>query len=203
MEKLDLDVFSMRLRTLREQCGLSYQALANLTGINKSTLQRYENGSIRNVPIGKLQILSDALQVTPAELIGMEDSANISEFIVSDQNFFNIGVTRQQFAYAIDQFERVVSGKQESLNLNNVPVSERQGIEQAYLLLTDLKKLSSDERKMVRKYYTDSAEEEKAEKSELLAQLNRELQGLSLKALKEVRTFLKCYLQMRAENEGE
>lgn len=203
METLDLDVFSMRLRALRERCGLSYQALANLTGINKSTLQRYESGAIRNVPIGKLQILSDALQVTPAELIGMEGSANINEFIAADQNLFHIGVTKQQFAYAIAQFERVVSGEQEKLNLSNVPVEERQGVEQAYLLLADLKKLSPDESKVVRKYYKDAAEEEKAEISRLLVQLNHELQGLSLKALKEIKLFIKCYLKVRAENEDE
>ncbi len=38
---------------------------------------------------------------------------------------------------------------------------------------------------------------------EVLVQIDHELGGLPLKTLKEVRTFLKCYLSARAENESE
>ena len=39
-----------RIKKRREELKLSYQDLANRTGFGKSTLQRYETGSIRTMP---------------------------------------------------------------------------------------------------------------------------------------------------------
>lgn len=44
------DAVSSRMAERRKQLGLSYQALAERTGLTKSTLQRYEKGNIRNAP---------------------------------------------------------------------------------------------------------------------------------------------------------
>ena len=52
---------------------MSYQELANKTGLSKSTLQRYETGAIKNMPIDKLEILASALNVSPAYLMGWEN----------------------------------------------------------------------------------------------------------------------------------
>ncbi len=62
-----------RLRVIREERGLSYQDLADRTGISKSTLQRYETASIKNLPLEKLDILAHALGVTPAYLMGWQE----------------------------------------------------------------------------------------------------------------------------------
>ncbi|OEF96162.1 hypothetical protein BHF68_10270 [Desulfuribacillus alkaliarsenatis] len=49
---------------------LSYQDLAEKTGISKSTLQRYETGAIKSLGVDKLEILAEALKTTPAYLMG-------------------------------------------------------------------------------------------------------------------------------------
>lgn len=65
-----------RIRKQREKLGLSYQELADKTGLSKSTLQRYETGAIKNLPLDKLDDLAKALLVSPAYLMGWEEVSN-------------------------------------------------------------------------------------------------------------------------------
>ena len=51
---------------------MSYQQLADLTNMSKSTLQRYETRGIKNIPLDKLEPLASALSVTPEWIIGQE-----------------------------------------------------------------------------------------------------------------------------------
>lgn len=60
-----------RIKTRRLELGLSYQDLAEKTGMSKSTLQRYETGAIKNIPLDKLEVLADALKMDPVRLIGL------------------------------------------------------------------------------------------------------------------------------------
>lgn len=61
-----------RLKSKRLKLNISYQELADKTGLSKSTLQRYETGTIRNMPIDKLEIIAEALKVDPAYLMGWD-----------------------------------------------------------------------------------------------------------------------------------
>lgn len=64
-----------RMKAQRKALGLSYQELAERTDINKSTLQRYETGSIQSIPVDKLEAIARALHMTPAELMGWTEEA--------------------------------------------------------------------------------------------------------------------------------
>lgn len=59
-----------RIKNRRIELGLSYQDLADKTGMSKSTLQRYETGAIRSIPLDKLEDLANALEMDPAFLMG-------------------------------------------------------------------------------------------------------------------------------------
>lgn len=61
------------LQKARKKCGYSYQQLADKTGLSKSTLQRYESGAIQNLSLGKAEQLAQALNITPAELLGWHE----------------------------------------------------------------------------------------------------------------------------------
>lgn len=65
-----------RIKTRRKELGLSYQELADCTGISKSTLQRYETGSIKNIPLDKLDALAAGLQTTALYILGMSEPNN-------------------------------------------------------------------------------------------------------------------------------
>lgn len=62
-----------RMKNRREELNMSYQTLSEKVGISKSTLQRYETGYIKNMPVDKLEEIANALNVSPAYLMGWED----------------------------------------------------------------------------------------------------------------------------------
>lgn len=61
-----------RIKGRREALGYSFQDLADRTGMSKSTLQRYESGGIKNVPLDKLDVLAKALGTSPAYILGWD-----------------------------------------------------------------------------------------------------------------------------------
>lgn len=62
-----------RIKSRRQELGYSFQDLAKLTGMSKSTLQRYETGAIKNIPLDKLKVLASALKVAPEWIMGWDD----------------------------------------------------------------------------------------------------------------------------------
>lgn len=65
-----------RIRTMRMRQGLSIDDLARMLGKNKTTVYRYENGDIENLPLSILDSLAAALNTTPAYLMGWENVSN-------------------------------------------------------------------------------------------------------------------------------
>lgn len=61
-----------RIKTRRLELDYSFQELADLTGMSKSTLQRYETGGIKNLPLDRLKILANALDVSPEWIMGWD-----------------------------------------------------------------------------------------------------------------------------------
>ena len=65
-----------RMKKRREELNMSYQTLSDKVGISKSTLQRYETGYIKNMPVDKLEDIARALCVSPSYLMGWEKEAS-------------------------------------------------------------------------------------------------------------------------------
>lgn len=65
MSEQDKKILQSRLKERRLFLNMTYQDLADKTGISKSTLQRYETGGIQNLPYDKIFALSEALDVRP------------------------------------------------------------------------------------------------------------------------------------------
>ena len=70
----DIELIVKRIRDRRIELGLSYQDVADATGLSKSTIQRYETGAIRKVPINQIEDLARALHTTPSYLMGWDDN---------------------------------------------------------------------------------------------------------------------------------
>lgn len=78
--------FSLRLKELRNECGLTQEELAKITGISFPTISRYENG-IRDEPkLTILKTLANYFDVTIDYLVGDTD--------VKDTNFTPSEVAR-------------------------------------------------------------------------------------------------------------
>lgn len=73
---MDNAAVSERIKKRRKELGLSYKDLSDRTGIPKSTLQRYETGSIKNIPLDKLGTLASGLDTTAMFIIGQDENSN-------------------------------------------------------------------------------------------------------------------------------
>lgn len=74
-----------RIQSRRLELKLSYQDLASKTNMSKSTLQRYETGSIKNMPVDKLGIIATALDVSPLWLLGFYENENNNKLSDEEQ----------------------------------------------------------------------------------------------------------------------
>lgn len=64
MNDVDKELLRSRLKERRLFLGMTYQELADKTGISKSSLQRYETGGIKNLSYDKIYKLAEALEVS-------------------------------------------------------------------------------------------------------------------------------------------
>ena len=74
MSEKELTDLIERIKERRLKLEMSYQDLSDATGISKSTLQRYETGYIKKVPINQIEILAKALHTTPSYLVGWDNT---------------------------------------------------------------------------------------------------------------------------------
>lgn len=64
---------AQRIRTLRKEKGLTLEQVANIVGVGKSTVRKWETGMIANMKRDKIADLANALGTTPAFLMGWEE----------------------------------------------------------------------------------------------------------------------------------
>lgn len=64
-----------RIKARRQELGISVDDLASKLGKNRATVYRYESDEIENMPLEVLEPLAKALNVTPAYLMGWDDTA--------------------------------------------------------------------------------------------------------------------------------
>lgn len=64
---------SARITHLIEQSGKSYQELERLTGIKKSSLQRYASGVTKKIPLDVIEKLALTFNVSQEYLMGWDD----------------------------------------------------------------------------------------------------------------------------------
>lgn len=75
----NLKKIAERIKASRLELNMSYQDLADKTGISRSTLQRYETGYIKNLPIDKFELIANALNISAATLMGLKEETPISK----------------------------------------------------------------------------------------------------------------------------
>ena len=64
------------MKDRRKAIGLSAERLAEMLGVSPATIYRYENGDIEKVPGDRLGPIANALQTSPAYLMGWEKDSN-------------------------------------------------------------------------------------------------------------------------------
>ena len=62
-----------RITLRREELGASMEEIAQKVGVHKSTIQRYEAGSIQRIKLPVVESIASALSVPPEWLIGLSE----------------------------------------------------------------------------------------------------------------------------------
>lgn len=63
-----------RMKERRKALKMSADELAQRLGKDRSTIYRYENGEIENLPLDMLEPIAQALEIEPQELLGWDQS---------------------------------------------------------------------------------------------------------------------------------
>ncbi len=140
-----------RIKERRKQLALSADNVADLLGVSRSTIFRYESGHIEKVPANVLEKLAEILNTTPAYLMGWKDEYNYPHQTISS-NERNAMFLRESFddSYHTKDcfcFQNNTMMPSDRTNINDII--------KRYLSLTDIgKKKASD-------YITDLSEQSK------------------------------------------
>ena len=70
------------IRKRRRELGLTLEDVAKLTKVRRQTIQRYESGTIKNIPSDMIEQLAIVLCTTPAKLMGWARSSEANDALV-------------------------------------------------------------------------------------------------------------------------
>ena len=80
-----------RIKELRLQNNLTLEEVANIVGVTKATVQRWESGLIANMRRDKIASLAKALHASPGYILGIENSNyGVNNGIIGNNNNNNI-----------------------------------------------------------------------------------------------------------------
>lgn len=68
-----MSIRSERIKALVDSSGMSYQDLEKLTGIKKSSLQRYASGVTTKIPLDVIEKLANTFNVSQEYLMGWDE----------------------------------------------------------------------------------------------------------------------------------
>ena len=72
-----LETMGKRIKDKRENLEMTLADLGNKVNVQASTVRKWETGYIKDIRSDKIQKLADALGVTPAYLMGWDESRNV------------------------------------------------------------------------------------------------------------------------------
>lgn len=67
-----------KIKILRKQKGMTLEELGDKIGVGKSTVRKWETGMIANMRRDKISKIAEALDTTPAYLMGWEENLTTS-----------------------------------------------------------------------------------------------------------------------------
>ena len=85
-----MSVLNDNIKKARLSADKTLEDVANLVGVTRQTVQKYESGVISNIPSDKIELLAKALDVTPAYLMGWEDEKPAKDDIYQYDNIYPI-----------------------------------------------------------------------------------------------------------------
>lgn len=75
-----------RIKRLRAEKGMTLEQVANVVGVGKSTVRKWETGTIENMGVDKIEKLAKAFRVSPGHLMGWDGEEQGSEPMDEQKN---------------------------------------------------------------------------------------------------------------------
>lgn len=111
-----------RIKQRRKELGINAEALGKMLGIDRSTVFRYENGSIGKIPVDFVKTVANLLHTTPEFLMGLEEhSMSIGDRIKAKR--IERGWTQEELADRMGYKSKSSINKIE-LGSNDIPQSK-------------------------------------------------------------------------------
>ena len=63
-----------RIKELRRIAGLSQEELGRRVGVQRAAINKYEKGTVTNIPIPTIEKLASTFDVSPTYIVGWEDT---------------------------------------------------------------------------------------------------------------------------------
>lgn len=114
---MDMQVFAERLKTVRTERNVSVDELAEVIKVNRTTINRYERGTIKSIKIDKLEAIANYLSVNKDYLCGeTDDKYNVNSL---EQ------LTKKQYI-DVTKIVRLTTNlvKQKNVTLDGEPMSD-------------------------------------------------------------------------------
>lgn len=68
-----------RIKMKRKENRMTLDEVAEASGVTKSTIYKYENGIVTNIPSNRLEAVARALHTTPGYLMGWEEDSRTTD----------------------------------------------------------------------------------------------------------------------------
>lgn len=124
-----------RMKARRKELKLSADEVAARLGKDRSTIYRYENGEIENLPLPMLEPIAKALEMNPQDLVGWDLDENEVENKKNSDAIADITKRMfddHQFFYVVDFLQKL-----DKKQFNRVKVSLSNLFEEAFDILED------------------------------------------------------------------
>lgn len=100
-----------KIRMLRKENKMTLEDVAKQLKIGRSTVLRYEDGTVTNIPSDKVAMMAKLFNVSPAFLIGWTEDANEEPRHVVIQNMSQFAhlmqyMSEEDYNYVIAAFDR-------------------------------------------------------------------------------------------------
>lgn len=110
-----------RIKERRKELNLSVDELAQKLNKNRTTVYRYEKGDIENLPLDILGPLAEALNTTPAYLMGWENKSISAIDTITDYYRLSVGnennIRTERFKVWAKKFDKYVFTDEEHSKL--------------------------------------------------------------------------------------
>lgn len=94
-----------KIYSLRMQKGLTLEELGSMVGVGKSTVRKWENGMIANMKRDKILKISEALDTTPAYLMGWKENTQKKGIVINVLGRVAAGIPIEAIEEIIDTEE--------------------------------------------------------------------------------------------------